>query len=163
MSNHLLHLMLVQVLRLHLAATPAGWFMALSDRRIGAAISAIHAGPRATGRSKNWRASPGCPEPSSRSACLVGATTIHYLTRWRMLIAADRLRDGHETIASIAFSLGYESESAFCTAFKRTMCCSPTQYRRQARAANPYDLETEAHGGDRSEQPGKNNMTLCPI
>ena len=86
---------------------------------------------------------------------LVGATTIHYLTRWRMLIAADRLRDGHETIASIAFSLGYESESAFCTAFKRTMCCSPTQYRRQARAANPYDLETEAHGGDRSEQPGK--------
>jgi AraC-like DNA-binding protein len=58
-------------------------------------------------------------------------TAMNYLTRWRMLIAADRLRGSDEGIASIAFSLGYESESAFSTAFKRTMLSSPTQYRRQ--------------------------------
>lgn len=164
-SNHLLHLMLVQVLRLHLAATPAGWFMALSDRRIGAAISAIHAEPARHWTLDELARIAGLSRTvfAQRFKRLVGATTIHYLTRWRMLIAADRLRARHETIASIAFSLGYESESAFCTAFKRTMCCSPTQYRRQARAADPYDLETEAHGGDRSERPGKNNMTLCPM
>jgi AraC-like DNA-binding protein len=31
-------------------------------------------------------------------------------------------------VASIAFSLGYASESAFGFAFKRAMGCSPRQY-----------------------------------
>ncbi|MBE0591359.1 MAG: helix-turn-helix domain-containing protein, partial [Gemmatimonadales bacterium] len=57
------------------------------------------------------------------------------LTRWRMLVAADRLRNGSENVSSIAFSLGYESESAFSTAFKRIMACSPTQYRRRSPVA----------------------------
>nr|WP_216821029.1 AraC family transcriptional regulator [Singulisphaera sp. GP187] len=36
-----------------------------------------------------------------------------------------------DSIAVICLSLGYESESAFSTAFKRLMgCCSPRQYRR---------------------------------
>ncbi|WP_236872185.1 helix-turn-helix transcriptional regulator [Burkholderia stabilis] len=134
MSNHLLHLMLVQVLRLHLAASPEGWFMALSDRRISAAIGAIHSEPARHWTLEELARIAGLSRTvfAQRFKHLVGATTIHYLTRWRMLIAADRLRVGRESIASIAFSLGYESESAFCTAFKRTMCCSPTQYRRRA-------------------------------
>lgn len=57
-----------------------------------------------------------------------------YLAQWRMLMAADRLRHGSENVAAIAFSLGYESESTFSTAFKRIMVCSPTQYRRRSLA-----------------------------
>lgn len=136
-SNHLMHLMLVQVLRLHLMTSPDGaadgWFMALSDRRIGAAIGAIHSNPAHHWTLEELARVAGLSRTifAQRFKDLVGATTIHYLTRWRMLTAANRLRSGDDTIASIAFSLGYESESAFCTAFKRTMCCSPTQYRRQ--------------------------------
>jgi AraC-like DNA-binding protein len=48
-----------------------------------------------------------------------------------MLVAGDRLRHGAETVSAIALSLGYESESAFSTAFKRLMSCSPRQYRRR--------------------------------
>ena len=51
-----------------------------------------------------------------------------------MLTAADRLRHGDEAVSTIAFSLGYESESAFSAAFKRVMAGSPTAYRRLARA-----------------------------
>ncbi|HAT5010764.1 TPA: helix-turn-helix transcriptional regulator [Serratia marcescens] len=62
---------------------------------------------------------------------LVGSTAMEYLSHWRMLKAADRLRAGKENVASIAYSLGDGSESAFSTAFKRVMAQSPSQYRRQ--------------------------------
>jgi AraC-like DNA-binding protein len=58
----------------------------------------------------------------------VGASPIEYLTRWRMLLAGDNLTNSSDPTASIALSLGYESESAFSTAFKRVMGCSPRQY-----------------------------------
>ena len=55
---------------------------------------------------------------------------MEYLTRWRMLLAGDKLANSRDSISVIARSLGYESESAFSTAFKRVMSCSPRQYRR---------------------------------
>lgn len=60
----------------------------------------------------------------------VGSTPIDYLIRWRMLLAGDRLKNSGETISAISRSLGYESESAFSTAFKRVMGCSPRRYSR---------------------------------
>jgi AraC-like DNA-binding protein len=55
---------------------------------------------------------------------------MEYLTRWRMLLAGDRLENSRDPISVIAPSLGYESEAAFSTAFKRIMGCSPRQYGR---------------------------------
>ena len=53
---------------------------------------------------------------------------MEYLTRWRMVLAGDRLKNSDDSISRIAVSLGYESESAFGKAFKRVMGCSPKQY-----------------------------------
>ncbi|MGQ7937632.1 AraC family transcriptional regulator [Paraburkholderia sp. D1E] len=136
-SVYLVHLMLVQVLRLYLdsgsADLPTGWFRALSDQRISSAVGAIHAEPARNWTLEDLARIAGVSRTifAQRFKRLVGTTAMSYLTRWRMLIAADRLRGSDEGIASIAFSLGYESESAFSTAFKRTMLSSPTQYRRQ--------------------------------
>ncbi|NMC22516.1 MAG: helix-turn-helix transcriptional regulator, partial [Serratia sp.] len=58
----------------------------------------------------------------------VGSAPLEYLTRWRMLLAADRLTQGKEPVSAVALALGYQSESAFSTAFKRTLGCSPRQY-----------------------------------
>jgi AraC-like DNA-binding protein len=58
----------------------------------------------------------------------VGETPMEYLTRWRMLLAGDKLKTGGNSLSDIALSLGYESESAFGKAFKRVMGCSPKQY-----------------------------------
>ena len=44
--------------------------------------------------------------------------------------AADRLRRSDASVAEIAYSVGYESETAFRTAFRRRMLCTPMQYRR---------------------------------
>lgn len=56
---------------------------------------------------------------------------MEYLTYWRMLLASDRLKNSDDSVSTIAFSLGYESESAFSTAFKRVMLQSPRHYVRE--------------------------------
>jgi AraC-like DNA-binding protein len=60
----------------------------------------------------------------------VGTSPMEYLTRWRMLLAGDRLVNSNQPVSAIAQALGYESDSAFSTAFKRVMGCSPRQYVR---------------------------------
>jgi AraC-like DNA-binding protein len=51
-----------------------------------------------------------------------------------MLLAADRLLQG-DPVSSIAPDLGYSSESAFSTAFKRVMRCSPRMFGAGAQPA----------------------------
>src|SRR5438309_992322 len=81
----------------------------------------------------------------------VGASPMEYLTRWRMLLAGDKLANSSDSISVIAPSLGYESESAFSTAFKRVMGCSPRQYSRGRNPASPSPGEGETATADRLE------------
>lgn len=133
--EHLAHIMLVQALRLHLteaANDGGGWLLALADKQIGAAITAMHADP-----ARPWTL-PGLARHVGMSRTTfavsfkrkVGLSPIDYLIRWRMLLAGDRLSNTQQSIAAIASSLGYETESAFGAAFKRTMGSSPRQYSR---------------------------------
>jgi AraC-like DNA-binding protein len=61
-----------------------------------------------------------------------------------MLLAGDKLVNSSDPVSVIALSLGYESESAFSTAFKRVMGCSPRQYSRGGSPASPSHSEEEA-------------------
>lgn len=56
---------------------------------------------------------------SSRFTALLSEAPIAYLTRWRMNIAASRLREEDITAARLASELGYQSEAAFNRAFTR--------------------------------------------
>jgi AraC-like DNA-binding protein len=47
-----------------------------------------------------------------------------------MMLAQERLTDGREALATIANELGYESENAFNTAFRRIIGCSARRYVR---------------------------------
>ncbi|ARP99645.1 AraC family transcriptional regulator [Pseudorhodoplanes sinuspersici] len=134
-AQHLAHMMLVQALRLHLTDSiegGTGWFYALADKQLCAAISAIHSDP-----ARRWTldALAECAGMSRSTFAQkfkdkVGETPIEYLTRWRMLLAGEKLSKSNDSISVIALSLGYESESAFSTAFKRIMACTPRQYSR---------------------------------
>ncbi|HXA51638.1 MAG TPA: helix-turn-helix transcriptional regulator [Candidatus Acidoferrum sp.] len=66
----------------------------------------------------------------------VGASPMEYLTRWRMLLAGARLANSSDPISAIARSLGYDSETAFSTAFRRVMGCSPREYRGRRKGAS---------------------------
>src|ERR1700735_5186986 len=133
MAQHLAHLMLLQALRLHLAEgseASVGWLFALSDKHIGAAITAVHDAPAHpwTLQTLAERAGMSRSTFALRFKERVGESPMEYLTRWRMLLAGDRLMNSSDPVSLIARSLGYESESAFSTAFKRVMGRSPRQY-----------------------------------
>jgi AraC-like DNA-binding protein len=134
-AQHLAHMMLVQALRLHLAEGlkgGVGWLFALADKQMGAAITSIHADPahRWTLQELAGRAGMSRSTFALKFKETVGTSPMEYVTRWRMLLAGDRLEGSGDSISAIAISLGYESESAFSTAFKRVMGCSPRQYSR---------------------------------
>jgi AraC-like DNA-binding protein len=148
-AQHLSHMMLIQALRLHMAeglTGGVGWLFALADKRMGAAISAMHDDPAHRWTLQLLAAHAGMSRSSFalRFKQRVGASPMEYLARWRMLLAADRLANSSDPIAAIALSLGYESESAFSTAFKRVMGCSPRQYSRQREAVRANRLDPVA-------------------
>ena len=55
--------------------------------------------------------------------------------RWRMELAARRLRTSDTPLASVAADVGYESEFSFSRAFKRSRGMSPGRYRAVSQAA----------------------------
>jgi AraC-like DNA-binding protein len=129
-------MMLVQALRLHLAdgagnnGARGGWLFALADRQMGAAIGAMHAQPGERWTLQALAEHVGMSRSSfaQKFKEVVGQAPLEYLTRWRMLLAGERLLHSTAPVAAIAGALGYESEAAFGTAFKRVMGCSPRQY-----------------------------------
>jgi len=134
-AQQLAYMMLVQALRLHLGEGlrgGVGWLFALADKQMSAAITLMHGNP-----AHRWTL-PELAERAGMSRSVfalkfketVGKSPMEYLTRWRMMLAGDRLANSSDSISTIAQSLGYESESAFSTAFKRIMGCSPRQYGR---------------------------------
>jgi AraC-like DNA-binding protein len=67
---------------------------------------------------------------------LVGEPPLSYLTRWRLDLAARRLKDTDESIDAIARAVGYSSEYAFNRAFRRHRGMPPGRFRR-AHAMRP--------------------------
>jgi AraC-like DNA-binding protein len=131
--DHLAHMLLVEILRAHLASGEdfhASWLCGLTDPKIAIVLNLMHRDPGYGWTLKHFTQATGM----SRSAFLslfkrrVGTGPLNYLLRWRMRLAAKRLRAGKESISTIALSLGYESESAFASAFKRVTGCPPRRF-----------------------------------
>lgn len=133
-AKDIAQILLVQALRLNLSkegSVSSSWLYALGDRHVASALAAMHEDPGRRWTLETLAGHVGM----SRSAFalkfkkMVGSSAIEYLTLWRMLLAGDRLLSSSDTVFAIAPSLGYDSESAFSTAFKKVMRCSPRQYR----------------------------------
>ena len=125
---------LVEALRLHLdASRGVGWLFALADRQVGAAIVAIHREPARRWSVATLAAEVGMSRSgfAARFRQLSGDGPIAYLTRWRMLLAGRRLARG-DPIGVVGRSLGYESESAFSTSFKRVTGDTPRRHASNA-------------------------------
>jgi len=136
-SSSLCRIVLVNILRTHLASsTPeAGWLGALADPQIRTALMLMHG---YVGRP--WKVADLAREVAmsrttfaERFKNLVGQAPLEYLTSWRMLIARNALQSDKTNLATLAEQVGYESDTAFSLAFKRTFGCSPGRYRSMAR------------------------------
>jgi len=146
-AQQLAYTMLVQALRLHLADAASagpGWLSALADKHMSLAIGAMHSHPGHPWTLQSLAERVGMSRSvfALRFRKTVGVTPMEYLTRWRMLLAADSLKNSSEGLSAIAHSLGYESESAFGKAFRRVMGCSPRQHARSAQPPCPLPATT---------------------
>jgi AraC-like DNA-binding protein len=128
-------ILVIQAIRAWLETDPAartGWLGALQDRQIGRAISLIHRNP-----ARNWTVAALADELAmSRSAFaarfteLVDEPAMQYVTRWRMNVALNSLKEEGATVAELASRLGYRSEAAFARAFKRVIGIPPGAVKR---------------------------------
>lgn len=70
---------------------------------------------------------------AERFRTVAGTTPLAYLARWRMALAQHALRSTDVRVGVLAAELGYASESAFSTAFKREIGEAPLHYRQRLR------------------------------
>jgi AraC-like DNA-binding protein len=109
-----------------------GWLAGLRDRYVGKVLTLMHQRP-----GQAWTIDALSSEAGlSRSALaqrftdLIGQPPMQYLTRWRLTVAAQRLRSDPTNLAAIAEQIGYESEAAFNRAFKREFGMPPAAWRK---------------------------------
>lgn len=69
---------------------------------------------------------------SARFRDVLGCVPIEYLMHWRMAIAKDASARGNKTLDRIAEEIGYESASAFSTAFRKRVGYPPGKFARAA-------------------------------
>jgi AraC-like DNA-binding protein len=133
--TRLADVLIIQAIRWWMESDPSaqsGWLGALRDDQIGRALALIHGDP-----ARAWTVATLADELAmSRSAFaarfteLVGEPVMAYMTRWRMRVAVNALRDEGATVAELAHRLGYRSEAAFARAFKRVTGVAPGAVKR---------------------------------
>ena len=123
-------ILVIQAIRSWIETDPAarsGWLGALQDPQIGRALSLIHRDP-----ARDWTVASLADELAmSRSAFaarfteLVDEPAMQYVTRYRMNVALNALKEEGATVGELAGRLGYRSEAAFARAFKRVIGAPP--------------------------------------
>lgn len=133
-TEHLLRIILIRSLRVLISSGKVTadkcWVHALSDKNIGPVLNSIHEN---VGR--KWRidelATIACMSRSAfttKFRILTGFSVGEYISKWRFSLAIERVTVKKEKLSLIALDLGYDSVSAFSSAFKKSMGMSPRGY-----------------------------------
>ena len=115
---------------------PPSWLRGLRDPVLARVLAMLHERP-----AEPWTVELLANEVhisratlARRFAEVVGEPPLTYLARWRMHLAAQRLKYTTDTIEAIAREVGYTSEYAFNRAFARHRGQPPGRYRRHTSA-----------------------------
>jgi AraC-like DNA-binding protein len=83
---------------------------------------------------------------ADRFTRLMGEPPMRYVAQQRLQAAARELETSADSLARIAFQVGYESEAAFNRAFKREFGVPPASWRKD-RLRRPAAGESSKMGG----------------
>ncbi|MGR3870351.1 AraC family transcriptional regulator [Streptomyces graminifolii] len=128
----LLDLLLIYMVRAWMSEAETGsWPSVLSDPVTTAALRALHSDPAAPWTNDRLAAAAGVSRATlaRRFTALVGRAPMAYLTWWRLTLAATRLRDTDDSLATVAREAGYGSPYALSHAFSREFGVTPGKYR----------------------------------
>jgi AraC-like DNA-binding protein len=155
--DRLLDLILVSALRTWFDTEQSGaplWWTADSDPLIGPALRMIYDDP-----ARAWTIAALAREVgisragfARRFTQTVGEPPMAFITRLRLAVAADLLRNDDMTIAAVARDVGYASPFALSTAFKREFGVSPHQHR-VAHTATPQTSAPSSATASRAMRP----------
>lgn len=128
-------LLFVEAIRRYGESMPAeqtGWLAGLRDRYVGKVLTLMHQSPEQAWTMDLLASEAGLSRSAlaQRFTDLIGQPPMQYLTRWRLTVAAQRLRNGHTNLATVAEQIGYDSEAAFNRAFKREFGMPPATWRK---------------------------------
>lgn len=138
--ERLLEVMLVECLRwpgISQASLPPGLLSGMRDPAIARVLRAMHADVRAGWTVADLAKLAGMSRSAfaAHFADTLGCAPMEYFSRWRMTLAQDALRRGGKSLDRLAEEIGYESASAFSTAFRRRIGCSPGIFARSRRGS----------------------------
>jgi AraC-like DNA-binding protein len=144
--RRMLDVLLIEALRWRGVDLRAGLLGGLRDPGLARVLRALHADIRADWTVAGLAKVAGLSRSAfaARFSLLLGCGPIEYLIRWRMALAKDALIRGTKTLDGIADDIGYESASAFSTAFRKRLGCSPGKFARSGAMA-------QAEGGALSD------------
>lgn len=134
--NQLAPVILVDLLRTYFTETPGNpsWFGAASESELSRVLSLMH-----TDYAHRWTLDDLASEIgmsrsklAARFKIAVGIAPMEYLCRWRMEIARDLLRDEGKSLSEVSHLVGYDSESAFSSAFLRVLKCRPGSFQKKS-------------------------------
>jgi AraC-like DNA-binding protein len=138
--QRLVEVMLIEALRYRPeqreASVRPGLLNGLTDDRLGRALTSLHADV-----ARPWTVASLAEEArlsrtafSERFTRLVGMPPMAYLIKWRMAVAKDILQRERLPQDVVAATVGYQSASAFSTAFRREVGQAPGEYARASLA-----------------------------
>jgi AraC-like DNA-binding protein len=109
-----------------------GLIAGLRDTQISVALRAIHSDVRHPWTVAELAKHAGMSRSAfaARFVATIGCAPMEYLSRWRMSLAQDALSRGGKSLDHLAEEIGYESASAFSTAFRRRLGCPPGAFAR---------------------------------
>ena len=132
--QRLSEVLFVQVVRVWANQTVQnhGLLAALADRRLAAALAAIHEQPSAhwTLESLSRRAAMGRSAFAERFRKAVSMAPLQYLALWRVNRAKLLLVESQLSLEQIAERVGYDPGASFSRVFKKVTGMSPGTYRR---------------------------------
>jgi AraC-like DNA-binding protein len=139
--DRMVDVVFVQILRAWIAredGAQSAWLRALRDPIVAGALARIHDEPAHPWSVAELADAVGMSRAAfaRRFAELVGEPPLTYVTRWRIDLAARRLRTLDQPVSAVARGVGYTSEYAFSRAFSRARGISPARYRIAAREAD---------------------------
>jgi AraC-like DNA-binding protein len=142
--SKLAELLFVEAVRRYLAELPddqAGWLAGLRDRVVGRALALLHADAAQPWTTEALAQRVGLSRWAfaERFTTLVGMPPMRYLAHLGLQLAAVRLRESPRATGQIAFDVGYESEAAFCRAFKRAFGVTPAAWRQRREVPHTPD------------------------
>jgi len=135
--QRLLEVLLVEALRWRgIGSGAAGLLGGMRDPALARVLRAMHEDVRAGWTVAELARIAGLSRSAfaARFVDVLGCGPIEYLARWRMALAKDALIRGSKTLDKIAGEIGYESASAFSTAFRKRLGCSPGKFARDGGA-----------------------------